>query len=133
MVAADVDNDLFDTGSADYSDGNAMSNLIYRITSLFSGRDAVLGASAGLKHFGSRRLGRSGLAHRPPNSELGPQTDNVWDIDCSRFFPSSVEGMNIHSAYFHTESTIELIRKVLQGIDRGVINTMISSGSPVPP
>ena len=66
MVAADVDNDLFDTGAPDNSDGNAIVNFTYRITALYSGRDAVLGASAGLKHFGTRRLGRSGLAHRPP-------------------------------------------------------------------
>jgi esterase/lipase superfamily enzyme len=123
MVAADVDNDLFDAGSADYNDGNAMANLIYRITSFFSGRDAVLGASAGLKHFGTRRLGRSGLAHRPPLIDAAPQTDNVWDIDCSTFFPGSVEGMDIHGAYFHTDSTIALMRKVLQGIDRGVLDT----------
>lgn len=69
-VAADVDNDLFDTGAADNGDGNAISNLTYRITALYSGRDAVLGASAGVKHFGNRRLGRSGLANRPPARHL---------------------------------------------------------------
>ena len=121
MVAADVDNDLFDSGSSDYNDGNAMSNLTYRITSLFSGRDAVLGASAGLKHFGTRRLGRSGLAHRPPEAAAGPQTDNVWDVDCSGYFPPDIEGMDIHSAYFHTSGTLNLIRNVLKGIDRGIL------------
>src|SRR5207253_703964 len=57
MVAADVDNDLFESSASDGSDGDAIANLTYRITGLFSGRDAVLGASAGLKHFGVRRLG----------------------------------------------------------------------------
>jgi Alpha/beta hydrolase of unknown function (DUF900) len=66
MVAADVDNSLFDTGAPDNDDGAAMANLTYRVTALYSGRDAVLGASAELKHFGARRLARSGLATRPP-------------------------------------------------------------------
>ena len=61
MVAADVDSDLFDEGAPDNNDGNAIANFTYRITALYSGRDSVLGASAGLKHFGMRRLGRSGL------------------------------------------------------------------------
>jgi esterase/lipase superfamily enzyme len=82
MVAADVDNDVFEPLSSDTTDGNAVANLTYRITALFSGRDAVLGASAGLKHFGSRRLGRSGLPVEPPTGK-----DNIWDIDCSGFFP----------------------------------------------
>jgi len=43
-----------------------------------SGKDPVLGLSAGLKHFGKRRLGRSGIDHD------FPVPDNVWDIDCSR-------------------------------------------------
>jgi len=39
MVAADVDNDLFDAGALDNSDGSAVANLTYRITALYSGRD----------------------------------------------------------------------------------------------
>ena len=61
MVAADVDNDLFEPNASDGSDGNALANLTYAITALYSGRDAVLGASADA-YFGTRRLGRSGLA-----------------------------------------------------------------------
>src|SRR3981081_2454244 len=34
MVAADVDNDLFDAGAPDNNDGAAMVNLTYRITAL---------------------------------------------------------------------------------------------------
>jgi esterase/lipase superfamily enzyme len=121
MVAADVDNDLFDAGAPDNSDGSAMVNLTYRITALYSGRDEVLGASAGLKHFGTRRLGRSGLAHDPPIVTQPPETDNVWDIDCSSFFPSSVSGTDIHGAYFVTDGTIELMRQILRGVDRAVL------------
>ncbi len=121
MVAADVDNNLFDQGAPDNDDGNAVANLTYRITALYSGRDAVLGASAGLKHFGIRRLGRSGLANRPPLAEPASPTDNVWDIDCSTFFPSTVNGMGIHGAYFETDATIDLMRQVLKGIDRDVL------------
>lgn len=122
MVAADVDNDLFDAGAPDNDDGDAMANLTYRITSFFSGRDAVLGASAGLKHFGTRRLGRSGLAHRPPLVDQPPATDNVWDVDCSSFFAPSVGAEDIHSAYFNTPGTIDLMRLVLRGVDRGVLD-----------
>jgi esterase/lipase superfamily enzyme len=121
MVAADVDNNLFDAGAPDNDDGAAIANLTYRVTALYSGRDAVLGASAGLKHFGARRLGRSGLATRPPLVTAQPQTDNVWDIDCSSFFPANVGDAFIHGAYFVTDATIELMRQILRGIDRGVL------------
>jgi esterase/lipase superfamily enzyme len=119
MVAADVDGDLFGPDSADGSDGDAIANLTYRVTALYSGRDAVLGASAGLKHFGARRLGRSGLALRPPTPK-----DNVWDADCSQFFPANVGGMDIHSAYFGPYGTLALIRQILRGADRGVLETL---------
>ncbi len=119
MVAADVDNDLFQSESNDGTDGDAISNLTYRITALFSGRDAVLGASAGLKHFGVRRLGRSGLAISPPTDK-----DNVWGVDCSSFFPPSVSGMAIHSAYFDNADALALIHDVLRGTDRSVLETL---------
>jgi esterase/lipase superfamily enzyme len=118
MVAADVDNDLFESGASDGSDGDAVANLTYRVTSLYSGRDAVLGASAGLKHFGTRRLGRSGLAVRPPAGK-----DNVWDVDCSGFFPASVAGMDIHGAYFDNAGVLKLLGDILRGIDRSVLDS----------
>jgi hypothetical protein len=99
----------------------AVVNLTYRIIALYSGRNAVLGASAGLKHFGTRRLGRTGLAHYPPLVTQPPSTDNVWDIDCSGLFPATVNGMNIHGAYFETDVTINLMRQVLKGLDRDVL------------
>jgi esterase/lipase superfamily enzyme len=119
MVAADVDNDLFESNASDGSDGDAVANLTYRISVLYSGRDAVLGASAGLKHFGTRRLGRSGLSACPPDGK-----DNIWEVDCSGFFPASVGSMNIHSAYFDTESTLSLIQNTLRGIDRSVLERL---------
>jgi esterase/lipase superfamily enzyme len=129
MVAADVDNDLFQSDASDGSDGDALANLTYRITALYSGRDAVLGASAGLKHFGTRRLGRSGLAIRPPTGK-----DNVWDIDCSSFFPDSVSGTDIHSAYFGKYGTLPLIRDILRGLDRSVLDSLgETKGSAWPP
>ena len=121
MVAADVDNDLFDAGAPDNGDGQGVVNLSYRITALCSGKDAVLGMSAGLKHFGTRRLGRSGLASRPPLVTQPPPTDNVWDVDCSSFFAANISGENIHGAYFVTDGIIELMRQILRGIDRGVL------------
>jgi esterase/lipase superfamily enzyme len=119
MVAADVNCDLFEPNSEDGTDGDAIANLTYRITALYSGRDAVLGASAGLKHFGTRRLGRSGLAKRPPTAK-----DNVWDVDCSQFFPATVGGMDIHSAYFGPYGTLALIRHILRGTDRNILETL---------
>jgi esterase/lipase superfamily enzyme len=38
MIAADVDNDLFDVGAPDNDDGSAIVNLTYWITALYSGR-----------------------------------------------------------------------------------------------
>jgi len=134
MVAADVDNDLYDAKSEDASDGEAVANLSYRVTSLFSGRDDVLGASAGLKHFGTRRLGRSGLASRPPIESDGTKRDNVWDVDCSSFFPASVQGMKIHGAYFDAAGTLELMREILKGTDRAVLETLgFTRGTAWPP
>jgi esterase/lipase superfamily enzyme len=117
MVAADVDNDLFSPAAADSADGNATANLTYRVTSLYTGRDPVLGLSAGLKHFGKRRLGRSGL------DRSGPIPDNVWDVDCSTLIPK--DAANIHASYFDASSpkTIALIRQVLRGVDRTVLVT----------
>ncbi len=114
MVAADVDNDLFKSGEAtDKSDGDAIANLTYRVTALYTGRDSVLGLSAGLKHFGKRRLGRSGLDRTttPP--------DNIWDVDCTTLI--SANAANIHSSYFVEPETINLIRGILRGVDRKLL------------
>jgi hypothetical protein len=134
MVAADVDANLFDAGAPDNNDGTAIANLTYRVTALYSGRDAVLGASAGLKHFGMRRLGRSGLSGRPPVADVSSPTDNVWDVDCSSFFPAQTSPQDIHGAYFFNDGTIELMRQVLRGLDRDVLNTLgYTKGAAWPP
>jgi len=62
-----------------------------------------------------------GLATRPPLVTAQPQTDNVWDIDCSDFFPGNISGEAVHGVYFDTDATIELMRQILRGIDRGVL------------
>ena len=124
MVAADVDNDLFNHDADDATDGLAMVNLTYRITALFSGRDNVLGASAGLKHFGARRLGRSGLATEPPASAPGRAVDNVWQVDCSRLLDPAYDdrgGLAVHGAYFEDPDTLALLREILRGADRRVL------------
>ncbi len=117
MVAADVDNDLFKGGEGvDKTDGDAITNLTYRVTALYSGLDSVLGVSAGLKHFGKRRLGRSGL----DRNETPP--DNVWDIDCSKYLKNLPKGMpNTHSAYFEVTKIQALMADILRGVDRQVI------------
>lgn len=117
MVAADVDNDLFGSGEVvTAGNGEGIANLTYRVTALYSGRDAVLGASAGLKHFGKRRLGRSGL------DRTLPVPDNVWDIDCSQLI-ATVGGLGVHSSYFNPEESkcYGLMGELLRGIDRSVL------------
>ena len=114
MVAADVDNDLFASGESIGAGGaEGMANLCYRITALYSAKDSVLGMSAGLKHFGKRRLGRSGL-----DGEV-TEPDNVWDFDCSALFnPGETD---IHSGYFKSPKIRKVIKAVLQGYDRDII------------
>lgn len=116
MVAADVDNDLFRAGDAvEQGDGEGIANLSYRVTAMYSGRDSVLGASAGLKHFGKRRLGRSGL------DRTCPVPDNVWDIDCSTLLDPKLSGLDVHGAYFAEPKCYALMRDLLRGIDRSVL------------
>jgi hypothetical protein len=117
MVAADVDNDIFRLGEAvSHGDGEGIANLTYRVTALYTGRDSVLGMSAGLKHFGKRRLGRSGLDH------TCPVPDNAWDMDCSGLIAPEIGGVQVHAAYFESLLCYELMRKILTGIDRKIIN-----------
>jgi hypothetical protein len=62
------------------------------------------------------------LATRPPVVNGPPQTDNVWDIDCSHFFAD--DESDIHGAYFKLDQYAAiktLIREVLRGADRGVL------------
>jgi esterase/lipase superfamily enzyme len=118
MVAADVDNDLFRAGeNVTHGDGEGLANLSYRITALYTGRDDVLGASAGLKHFGKRRLGRAGL------DDTCPVPDNVWDIDCTNLFVRQVNGIQIHGEYFDPSETqiYGLFRELLKGSDRSIL------------
>ena len=116
MVAADVDNDIFKSGeSVEKGDGDAIANLTYRVTALYTGRDPVLGLSAGMKHFAKRRLGRSGL------DGTCDVPDNVWDIDCTKLIPAKAK--DIHSAYFETDATIKLMRELLRGVDRQVLKS----------
>ena len=115
MVAADVDNDLFQQSQPDDSDGSLMANLCYRLGALYTGRDAVLGASAGLKHFGKRRLGRSGLA------DALTVFDNIFDFDVSGLIPKNAG--NLHSAIFEHAATLRLLRLILMGRDRHMLTS----------
>lgn len=116
MVAADVDNDIFHAGdTVQHGDGEGIANLTYRVTAMYSGRDSVLGMSAGLKHFGKRRLGRSGL------DTTCPTPDNVWDIDCSTLLSPNLNGLEVHGAYFAEPKCYALMRDLLKGLDRTVL------------
>lgn len=112
MVAADVDNDIFQTEKPSDADGSLMANLCYRICGLYSGADQVLGASAGLKHFGTRRLGRSGLA------DANAVWDNVFALDVSKQIATTP---NKHSAVFDTDSSRQLLSDILRGVDRKIL------------
>jgi hypothetical protein len=58
-------------------------------------------------------LGRSGL------DRTYEVPDNVWDVDCSTLCRPDQD--NIHSAYFEEQRTIDLMRQLLLGTDRGVL------------
>jgi len=75
MVAGDVDSDLFDMGAPDNNDGDAVANLTYRITALYSGTRLRPWRVCGLKTFWhaaswprrpseSTAFSRSGLTNR---------------------------------------------------------------------
>jgi esterase/lipase superfamily enzyme len=113
MIAADVDNDLFQLDKPDDGDGSLMANLCYRIAALYTGLDSVLGMSAGLKHFGTRRLGRSGLAD-PRNV-----WDNVFDFDVTNYIDRNDD--SIHSAVFDSAPAIAIVENILRGVDRNFI------------
>jgi hypothetical protein len=74
--------------------------------------DSVLGASAGLKHFGTRRLGRSGLAD-PLNV-----WDNVFEFDVTTYIDPS---NGAHSAVFAAPPALAIVANILRGIDRNYI------------
>jgi hypothetical protein len=46
------------------------------------------------------------------------------DVDCSSFFRPKVDGAAIHGAYFVNEGTLNSMRHVLHGIDRGVLGRL---------
>jgi esterase/lipase superfamily enzyme len=118
LIAADIDNDLFQLNKPLDGDGSLMANLCYRIAALYTGLDAVLGMSAGLKHFGTRRLGRSGLSDRTK------VFDNVFDFDITAYINRG--DASIHSAVFDSTPAIDIVENILRGIDRNYIAEGIS-------
>lgn len=77
--------------------------------------------SAGLKHFGKRRLGRTGL----DRDWSKPLPDNVWDVDCSGLAPANA--FTAHSSYFENDDTLELMKMILAGIDRKLIQSWVQA------
>ena len=118
LIAADIDNDLFQLDKPSDGDGSLMANLCYRIAALYTGLDSVLGMSAGLKHFGTRRLGRSGLADR------NKVFDNVFDFDITAYINRN--DASIHSAVFDSAPAIDIVENILRGVDRNYIAENIS-------
>ncbi len=118
LIAADIDNDLFQLDKPSDGDGSLMANLCYRIAALYTGLDSVLGMSAGLKHFGTRRLGRSGLSDRTK------VFDNVFDFDITAYINRN--DASIHSAVFDSTPAIDIVENILRGVDRNYIAENIS-------
>jgi hypothetical protein len=48
----------------------------------------------------------------------------VWDVDYSSFFPAEVDSAAIHRAYFLNDGTLNLVRCILRGLDRDVLDTL---------
>jgi hypothetical protein len=103
---------------------NLSPPIIHPKATVYSRHDSVLGASVRLKHFGMRRLGRTGLSNRPPLADPASPTDNVRDVNCSSFFRREVDGAAIHGAYFVNEGILNLMRHVLRGLDRGALDRL---------
>lgn len=82
------------------------------VSALSSGLDQLLGASARLKHFGTRRLGRSDL------TDLTDVYDNVWDFDVSEVLRDAEIR---HAGVFECDMVMALSANVLRGFDRGVL------------
>jgi hypothetical protein len=81
--------------------------------------------SAGLKHFGTRRLGRSGLA------DPGNVWDNVFQFDVSNYIDTHD---SIHSAVFDSAPAIAVVRNILRGVDRRFIASGVAPyAQPAPP
>ena len=133
MVAGDADSDLFDAGAPDNNDGNGVANLTYRITALYSGRESVLGASAGLKHFGMRRLGHSGAFESAASGRSVLANRQCLGRRLFQLFPREVDSAAIEGARFVNEGTLNLMRHVLCGIDSGVLETLRYTTGAVPP
>jgi hypothetical protein len=61
-----------------------------------------------VKHFGKRRLGRSGLA----------DADDVWDNVFHEDVSKLIAKKDIHSAVFDSPKSLALLEKMLRGVDR---------------
>ena len=106
MFAADIGYDSLEIGKS----GQAIANFSHRVTTYHSTHDDVLGLSRGAKHFGSRRLGRSGP------KDYGRLPDNVVAVDCSQVLTEDV-----HGSYRNRPKILEDFVATMAGQDRAVI------------
>ncbi len=107
MLAPDLAYDSF----APDKTGRAIANLSHRVTIYHSRFDNVLGLSSGVKHFGARRLGRSGprdLTHLP---------QNVLSVDCAYVNNSDY----VHGAYRSLDVLLQDYIATMEGADRAAI------------
>ena len=96
--------------------GRSICDFSHRVTAYFNKNDNVLGLSRGVKHFGNRRLGRSG----PSDYSKLPQ--NVVAVDCCKVANKEIcKKSSIHSSYFVISEELNDFVSTMNGIDRGAI------------
>ncbi|MFQ5899727.1 MAG: alpha/beta hydrolase [Candidatus Methylomirabilia bacterium] len=115
MFAADIAYDSLRNGGS----GQAISSFSHRVTAYYSIHDDILGLSRGVKHFGARRLGRSGPA------EYGELPENVVGVDCSRIAtPENAKKFRagrVHSSYRVIPAILKEFVATMSGQDRAAI------------
>jgi len=115
MFAADIAYDSLKSGGG----GQAISSFSHRVTFYYSNHDDVLGLSTGAKHFGSRRLGRSG----PQSYEELPE--NVVGVDCSNVATpenaTKFKAGGVHPCYRFIPDILKDFVATMSGVDRAAI------------
>lgn len=115
MFAADIAYDSLESGGS----GQAISSFSHRVTAYYSIHDDILGLSARVKHFGTRRLGRSG-----PEG-YGKLPENVVGVDCSGVAtPGNAEKFeagSVHSSYRSIPAILKDFVATMAGQDRAAI------------
>lgn len=115
MFAADIAYDSLKSGGS----GQAISSFSHRLTFYYSIHDDVLGLSTSVKHFGSRRLGRSGPESYDdlPENVVGVDSSKVANPDNAEKFKAD----GVHSSYRVIPDILKDFVATMSGQDRAAI------------